>query len=217
MCHALTLSLPSQGVFHGYEDAVWEMWPREGETTIRTEDIEAKLAADGDQIAVVCFSGIQYYTGQLFDMKRITAAARAAGCRVGFDLAHAAGNAPLELHEWGPDFACWCNYKYMNSGPGNIAGAFVHERHANDESLTRLCGWWGHRKSDRFEMKHEFHPSAGAQSFMVSNPPVLCVAALRASTDLFKQAGMDRLRAKSERLTAYLEVRDLAVALRAVG
>jgi len=198
-------ALQSQGAFHGYEDAIWELWPREGETTIRTEDIEAKIAADGDQIAVVCFSGIQYYTGQLFDMQRITAAAQAAGCKVGFDLAHAVGNAPLSLHDWGCDFACWCNYKYMNSGPGNIAGAFVHEKYANDATLTRLCGWWGHRKSDRFEMNHQFHPSAGAQSFMVSNPPVLCVAALRASTDLFKQATMARLRAKSERLTAYLE------------
>ncbi len=198
-------ALQSQGSFHGYEDAIWEIWPREGETTIRTEDIEAKLAAEGDQIAVVLFGGIQYYTGQLFDMKRITTAAHKVGCKVGFDLAHAVGNAPLQLHDWGCDFACWCNYKYMNSGPGNIAGAFVHERYAHDTELKRLCGWWGHRKEDRFEMNHVFKPSAGAQSFMVSNPPVLCVATLRASTELFKQATMAKLRAKSERLTAYLE------------
>jgi kynureninase len=198
-------ALQSQGLFHGHEDAIIEMWPREGEKTLRTEDIEAKIAAEGESIACIVFSGIQYYTGQLFDMKRITDAGHAAGCKVGFDLAHAVGNAPLSLHEWGCDFACWCNYKYMNSGPGNIAGAFVHERWASDETLTRLCGWWGHRKSDRFEMEHKFIPSTGAQSFMVSNPPVLCIAALRASTDLFKQAGMERLRAKSERLTAYLE------------
>lgn len=198
-------ALQSQGVFHGYEDAIVEMWPREGEFTLRTEDIVAKIQTDGAEIATVVFSGIQYYTGQLFDMAAITAAARSAGCKVGFDLAHAVGNAPLKLHDWGCDFACWCNYKYMNSGPGNIGGIFVHERHANDQGLTRLAGWWGHRKQDRFEMEHKFIASPGAQSFMVSNPPVLCIAALRASTDLFMKAGLDRLREKSIRLTAYLE------------
>jgi len=151
------------------------------------------------------FGCVQYYTGQLFDMKAITAAGHAAGCKVGFDLAHAAGNAPLQLHEWGCDFACWCTYKYLDSGPGNIAGAFVHERYKDDHSLSRLVGWWGHRKEDRFVMEHKFIPSSGAQSFMLSNPPVLCIAALRASTDIFKEAGMSRLREKSIKLTAYLE------------
>lgn len=198
-------ALQSQGVFHGYEDAIVEMWPREGENTLRTEDIVAKIAQDGSEIAVVLFSGIQYYTGQLFDMKAISAAAREVGCKVGFDLAHAVGNAPLQLHDWGCDFACWCNYKYMNSGPGNIGGIFVHDRYENDQSLTRLAGWWGHRKQDRFEMEHKFIASPGAQSFMCSNPPVLCIAALRASTDLFMKAGLTSLREKSVRLTAYLE------------
>lgn len=200
-------ALRSQAEFHGYDgdDAIIEIWPREGETYVRTEDIVKKIEEDGDSIALVMFSGIQYYTGQLFDMKTITAAARAKNCKVGFDLAHAVGNAPIFLHDWGCDFACWCTYKYLNSGPGNIGGAFVHERHANDASLTRLVGWWGHRKEDRFEMEHTFIPSPGAQSFMMSNPPVLCTAALRASTDLFKKATMERLRKKSVSLTAYLE------------
>ena len=200
-------ALRSQAEFHGYDgdDAIIEIWPREGETYVRTEDIVKRIEEDGDSIALVMFSGIQYYTGQLFDMKTITAAARAKNCKVGFDLAHAVGNAPIFLHDWGCDFACWCTYKYLNSGPGNIGGAFVHERHANDASLTRLVGWWGHRKEDRFEMEHTFIPSPGAQSFMMSNPPVLCTAALRASTDLFKKATMERLRKKSVSLTAYLE------------
>ena len=200
-------ALQSQANFHGYgDDAIIEVWPREGETYVRTEDIVEVIKNRGDEIALVLFSGIQYYTGQLFDMKAISNAARAKGCKVGFDLAHAVGNAPLSLHDWGCDFACWCTYKYLNSGPGNIGGAFVHERYAEDETLSRLVGWWGHRKEDRFEMEHKFIPSKGAQSFMMSNPPVLCTAALRASTDLFKAATMQKLRQKSLRLTAYLEI-----------
>jgi kynureninase len=198
-------ALQSQGVLHGHEDAIIEMFPRDGEYTLRTEDIEAKIAAEGSEIAIVVFSGIQYYTGQLFEMDRITAAAHAVGCKVGFDLAHAVGNAPLKLHDWGCDFACWCNYKYMNSGPGNIGGIFVHDRYENDQTLTRMAGWWGHRKEDRFEMEHKFIASPGAQSFMVSNPPVLCIAALRASTELFMKAGMSNLREKSVKMTAFLE------------
>eukprot|EP00929_Paragymnodinium_shiwhaense_P010196 TRINITY_DN114722_c0_g1_i1.p1 TRINITY_DN114722_c0_g1~~TRINITY_DN114722_c0_g1_i1.p1 ORF type:complete len:463 (-),score=99.80 TRINITY_DN114722_c0_g1_i1:123-1511(-) len=200
-------ALQSQAQFHGFraEDAIVEMWPRDGEKTLRTEDIVSTIQKLGKEIALVMFGGVQYYTGQLFDMAAITAAAHREGCKVGFDLAHAVGNAPLQLNAWGCDFACWCNYKYMNSGPGNIGGIFVHERHKDDASLTRLVGWWGHRKEDRFQMEHKFIPSEGAQSFMMSNPPVLCIAALRASTDLFKEAGMERLRAKSVKLTAYLE------------
>ena len=203
-------AVASQITHHGYdaEEGIIEMWAREGETTVRTEDIEAMIAERGEEIAVVMFSGIQYYTGQLFQMGRITKAAHAAGCKVGFDLAHAVGNAPLHLHDWGCDFACWCTYKYLNSGPGCIGGAFVHERHKDtpqEELPGRLVGWWGHRKSDRFEMNHEFIPSPGAQSFMHSNPPVLCCATLRASTEVFARAGMENLRQKSLLLTAYLE------------
>lgn len=203
-------ALQSQVTHHGFDpqEALVELCPRQGEATLRIEDIEAVISKQGAEIAVVMIGGLQYYTGQLFDMKRITAAAKAKGCVVGFDLAHAVGNAPLQLHDWGCDFACWCTYKYLNSGPGNIAGAFVHENHAHlkaSELPGRLNGWWGHRLSDRFEMNHTFIPTPGAQSFMLSNPPVLCVAALRSSTELFAKAGMGRLRAKSLRLTAYLE------------
>lgn len=200
-------ALSSQVALHGYkpEEALVEVWPREGEDHLRTEDIIAKIDSLGDELAIVVFGCVQYYTGQLFDMEAITKAGHAVGCKVGFDLAHAAGNAPLQLHDWGCDFACWCTYKYLNAGPGGIAGAFVHERYKDDASLTRLHGWWGHRKEDRFVMEHTFVPSPGAQSFMLSNPPVLCVASLRASTDIFKEATMSRLREKSVKLTAYLE------------
>lgn len=200
-------ALQSQASFHGFDPktAIVEVWPREGETTLRTEDIVDKIHKMGSEIACIMFSGIQYYTGQLFDMEAITKAGHAEGCKVGFDLAHAVGNAPIELNKWGCDFACWCTYKYLNSGPGNIGGAYVHERYKDDAELRRLVGWWGHRKSDRFQMEHHFIPSPGAQSFMMSNPPVLCIAALRASTDLFKEATMEQLRKKSVKLTAYLE------------
>ena len=203
-------AIGSQITHHGYDakEGIIEVWAREGETTIRTEDIEKIIAERGSEIAVVMFSGIQYYTGQLFEMGRITKAAHAQGCKVGFDLAHAVGNAPLKLNEWGCDFACWCTYKYLNSGPGGIAGAFVHERYANtphEEFPGRLVGWWGHRKSDRFEMNHQFIPSPGAQAFMHSNPPVLCVASLRASTEVFMRAGLQNMRTKSVLLTQYLE------------
>jgi len=200
-------ALSSQANLHGFkpEDALVEMWPREGESHLRTEDIVAKIHELGDELAVVVFGCVQYYTGQLFDMKAITDAGHAVGSKVGFDLAHGAGNAPLHLHDWGVDFACWCTYKYLNAGPGGIAGAFVHERYKDDTSLTRLAGWWGHRKEDRFVMEHNFIASPGAQAFMLSNPSVLCVAALRASTDVFKEATMGALREKSLKLTAYLE------------
>mmetsp|Transcript_32272 Transcript_32272/g.89112 ORF Transcript_32272/g.89112 Transcript_32272/m.89112 type:complete len:467 (+) Transcript_32272:96-1496(+) len=200
-------ALQSQATFHGFkaDEAIVEVWPREGEHTLRTEDIVAKIHELKDELALVLFSGVQYYTGQCFDMAAITKAGHEAGCKVGFDLAHAVGNIRLQLHDWGCDFACWCTYKYLNSGPGNIAGAFVHERYKDDHTLTRLAGWWGHRKEDRFEMEHRFIPSPGAQSFMMSNPSVLCIAALRASTDTFKEATMDKLRGKSVKLTAYLE------------
>jgi len=201
-------AVASQIRHHGFhpDTSIIEVTPRKGENTLRTEDVEAAIAAHGDEVSLVMFGGVQYYTGQLFQMERITQAAKTKGCAVGFDLAHAVGNVPLKLHDWGCDFACWCTYKYMNSGPGNIAGAFVHERHSFSELPGRLEGWWGHRMSDRFEMEHQFVATPGAQAFMMSNPPVLCVAALRASTELFARAKMSRLRAKSVRLTAYLEV-----------
>lgn len=182
------------------------LFPRQGEEYLRTEDIVAEIQSNGSEIALVMMSGIQYYTGEFFDLKAITKVGHEQGCRVGFDLAHAVGNVPLALHEWGPDFAVWCTYKYLNSGPGGIGGCFVHERHAKDTTLPRFAGWWGHQKSDRFDMSPNFIPSEGAFGFQISNPPVLTMAALRASLDLFQQATMPALRKKSILLTAYLEL-----------
>ncbi|KAJ1647155.1 Kynureninase (L-kynurenine hydrolase) [Coemansia asiatica] len=179
--------------------------PRASEDILRTEDILRLIEERGDEIAVVMLSGVQYYTGQLFDMPRITEAARARGCIVGWDLAHAAGNVSLQLHDWNVDFACWCTYKYMNSGPGGIAGFFVHERHDNVD-LPRLTGWWGHHRDTRFQMTNQFEPAPGAAGFEISNTPVLVSAALLGSLEVFARAGgMQPLRKKSEMLTAYLE------------
>jgi len=203
--------LESQVRFHGLDPdvAIVRMCPREGELTIRTEDIAQTIASE-PQLALVMMSGVQYYTGQRFDIRQVTAAAHEAGIPIGWDLAHAVGNVPLSLHEDGVDFACWCSYKYLNSGPGGIAGCFVHQRHGAAPDLKsgpRFAGWWGHRKSDRFDMSHTFIPSPGAQGFMLSNPPVLCCATLRASLDVFDEAGgVAALRGKSELLTAYLEL-----------
>ncbi|KAJ1885250.1 Kynureninase (L-kynurenine hydrolase) [Kickxella alabastrina] len=195
----------SQAQWHGLgAGAVLLAEPRAGELVLRTDDVLALLAERGSEIAVVLLSGVQYYTGQAFDMARITAAARAAGCVVGWDLAHAAGNVALQLHAWGADFACWCTYKYLNAGPGGVAGFFVHERHGADH--PRLKGWWGHDAATRFDMTNAFAPAAGAAGFEVSNTPVLAAAALLGSLQVFARAGgMARLRAKSERLTALLE------------
>lgn len=197
----------SQIRHHGYDVAtsLVEIGPRDGEETLRTEDILAVIEREGPSTALVMLSGIQYYSGQLFDIPAITAAAQKQGCKVGWDLAHAVGNAPIFLHEWGPDFACWCTYKYINSGPGAIGGCFLHERHAEDPTLHRFAGWWGHRKTDRFAMRSAFDASPGAFGFQLSNPSVLCIAALRASLELFDEATMPRLRRKSLALTAYLE------------
>ena len=203
--------LESQVRFHGLDpaEAIVKLTARPGEVTLRTEDVVEVLARRKGELALVLMSGVQYYTGQLFDIAAISAAAREHGVACGWDLAHAAGNVPLRLHADGPDFACWCTYKYLNSGPGNIAGCFVHERHGSHGSLAtlpRFAGWWGHRKEDRFFMAHEFVPSAGAQGFMCSNPPVLCCAALRASLDCFEEAGgVAATRRKSLLLTGYLE------------
>jgi kynureninase len=200
-------AVESQVRLHGFDpdESLIELTSRAGEPYIPVAEIEALLAADGDAIALVLLPGVQYYSGQAFDMKRITAAAHKAGCKVGFDLAHAVGNLPLQLHDSGMDFAVWCNYKYMNSGPGAVAGCFVHERHAKAFDLPRLAGWWGHDKSTRFRMGAEFVPMTGAEGWQLSNPPVLGLAPLLASLELFDAAGMPALREKSLKLTGYLE------------
>lgn len=188
-------------------DGVLIARPREGERTLRTEDLEALLAERGGEIAVVWLGGVHYYTGQLLDMERITRAARRAGCLVGFDLAHAAGNAVLRLHEWNVDFAAWCSYKYLNAGPGAIGGCYIHERHGGDSTRPRFAGWWGNDPATRFRMQStpEFIPLPGVDGWQVSNPSIFAMAPLRAALDLFDRAGMPELRAKSERLTGYLE------------
>lgn len=169
-------------------DALVELEPRTGETHLRAEDIEQCIAALGDSLALVMFAGVQYFTGQVFPLARITAAAHAVGALAGFDLAHAVGNVPLALHDWECDFACWCTYKYLNCGPGGIGGCFVHERHSlTRDSRPHLAGWWGHRLSDRFDMGPAFEPCEGAYGYRLSNPPVLLLACARASLDLFDQ------------------------------
>ncbi|MGD8734009.1 MAG: kynureninase, partial [Gammaproteobacteria bacterium] len=159
----------------------------------------------GESIALVMLPGIQYYSGQRFDMPAITTAARARGCRVGWDLAHAIGNVPLALHDWDADFAVWCSYKYLNGGPGAVAGCFVHERHGQDPDLPRFAGWWGHEKATRFRMDPGFRPSPGAEGWQLSNPPIFSMAPLVPALQIFMEAGMDRLAAKSARLTGWLE------------
>jgi len=200
-------AVKSQLKYRGFEanDALLVLAPRSGEHVLRTEDIEERIAAEGELIALILLGGVNYYTGQLFDMERITAAGHERGCVVGFDLAHAAGNVPLSLHEWQVDFAVWCSYKYLNAGPGAIAGCFVHEKYANEANLPRLAGWWGHDKATRFMMGPDFIPIPGAEGWQLSNPPILQLAALRAAMEIFDEAGMERIRAKSMLLTGYLE------------
>jgi kynureninase len=187
------------------QNSLIELKPRDGETTLRTEDIEKNIIENGDEIALILLGGVNYYTGQAFDMKLITEVGHEVGAVVGFDLAHAAGNIELKLHDWDVDFAAWCSYKYLNSGPGGIAGVFVHERHAENFDLPRFAGWWGHDKETRFLMDDEFVPMRGAEGWQISNPPIFQLAALRASLDIFEEAGMKRLREKSVKLTNYLE------------
>jgi kynureninase len=182
-----------------------ELAPRPGETWLRTEDIAASIRQHGPQLSLVLLSGVQYYSGQRFDIAAITSVGHEAGAIVGFDLAHAIGNVPLSLHDDSVDFAVWCSYKYLNGGPGGIAGAFVHERHARSFHLDRLGGWWGHEEQERFEMKKGFKPMAGADGWQVSNFPVFSGAPLLASLELFKAAGLNRLRKKSIALTGYAE------------
>ncbi len=194
---------------HGLDpdQSLLQLYPREGEHYLRTEDILDVIEREGDSIALILLSGVQYYTGQFFEIEKITRAGHDKGCMVGWDLAHAVGNVVLKLHDWDVDWACWCSYKYLNSGPGSIAGVFVHEKHAHNKDLPRLAGWWGHSLRTRFDMSHPFDPEPGAFGFRLSNPPVLQCAALLASLEIFEEAGgMERLRRKSLLLTAYLEV-----------
>jgi kynureninase len=200
-------AVESQIRFHGFDPAtsLIELTPLPGESCLRDEDIESVIERAGNDTALILLGGLNYATGQAFDMARITRSGHARGCVVGFDLAHAAGNLHLKLHEWGPDFAVWCSYKYLNGGPGCVAGCFVHERHARSWDLPRLAGWWGHDEKSRFEMGPKFQPMSGADGWQLSNPSILSLAALRASMDIFHEASMERLRAKSVSLTSYLE------------
>lgn len=200
-------AVASQIKFRALEpaDCLIELTPREGESTLRTEDIIETIEREGDSIALIMLGGVNYYTGQAFEMREITDAGHKVGAVVGFDLAHAAGNVELKMHDWGVDFAAWCSYKYLNAGPGAVGGAFVHERHADCDDLVRFAGWWGHDKATRFLMGPEFHAIPGAEGWQVSNPPILQMAALRASLEIFDEAGISALRKKSERLTGYLE------------
>lgn len=200
-------AMESQVKFHGfrYEDAVIEVSPRAGEYALRTEDILEVIENNRDSVALVMFSGVQYYTGQAFDIEVITKAAHAAGAVAGFDLAHAAGNLKLNLHDWQVDFAVWCSYKYLNSGPGGVSGVFVHEKHGENPDLPRFAGWWGHKEDVRFKMQKGFIPEKGAAGWQLSNAPVLSMAVHKASLEIFDRAGMDRLVAKSKLLTGYLE------------
>ncbi len=200
-----TYAFASQIAFHGGDpdrDLV-EVQPRAGEHTLRTEDIVAKINELGEELALVCFGGVNFYTGQAFDMAAITKAAHAVGAVAGFDLAHAAGNLHLQLHDSGADFACWCSYKYLNSGPGSVAGAFVHQRHLG-KGLPLFAGWWGHDKAERFKMERTFKPMSTAEAWQVSNAPVFSMAVHRVALEQFDRAGIANLRAKSEQLTGYL-------------
>jgi kynureninase len=196
----------TQAKYHGFNpgDAVIEIAPREGEHTLRTEDIITTIQAHGDSVAAVVFGGVNYYTGQLFDMKAITEATHAAGAYAGFDLAHAAGNVELHLHEWEADFACWCSYKYLNSGPGGVAGAYIHEKHVTNKELPRFAGWWGYKKEARFKMEKGFDAIPTAEGWQVSNAPVLSMAAHKAALDIFEEAGIDQLHKKRKELSGYL-------------
>lgn len=199
-------AVKSQAEFHGHDptDAVIEVEPEEGNDVISDDDIFSAIDRHADELALVLFSGVHYYTGQAYDLPRIAKAAREAGANVGFDLAHAVGNVPLELHDSGADFAAWCNYKYMNAGPGAVGGYFVHERHADDDDLPRFEGWWGNNPETRFEMRPDFDPQHGAGAWQLSNAPLFSLAPLEVSLDLFEKAGLDNLREKSLALTDYM-------------
>ncbi len=196
----------SQVRYHGFDpvDAIIEVNPGEGENIICTEDILSAIQQHGAETALVLFGGVNYYTGQLFDMKAITDAAHKVGAYAGFDLAHAAGNTELKLHEWNVDFACWCSYKYLNSGPGGVSGVYIHQQHTMNKELPRFAGWWGYTKDTRFKMEKGFEPIPTAEGWQLSNAPVLSMAAHKASLDIFDEAGMDNLIVKSKLLSGYL-------------
>jgi kynureninase len=200
-------AVESQVKFHGfdYKKSVIEIAPRAGEYALRTEDIIAAIEEHGSSLALVMFSGVQYYTGQVFDVKALTDAAHKVGAIAGFDLAHAAGNVRLNLHNWDVDFAVWCSYKYLNSGPGGVSGAFIHQRHINNPAIPRFAGWWGHDEEVRFRMEKGFIPQSGAAGWQLSNAPVFSMAVHKASLNIFDEAGMDSLTAKSKTLTVFLE------------
>jgi len=200
-------AVESQLRHHGYDDKegliLWKA--RKGEELANYDDLEAILNQHGDEIALVMIGGVNYYTGQFFDLKRITDLGHKHGCVVGFDCAHGAGNVQLNLHDSGADFAVWCTYKYLNSGPGSLSGAFVHERHANNKDLNRFTGWWSHNKKTRFRMRDDFDQLPGAEGWQLSNPPILSMAAIRASLDVIQEAGFDKLCEKSKVLIGYFE------------
>ena len=200
-------AIESQVKLHGFlpEQTIREIEPMPGTAEIRTEDILAAIAEEGDQLAMVMIGGVNYYSGQVFDMQSITRAAHQVGAVAGFDLAHAIGNIEMKLHEWNVDFAVWCSYKYLNSGPGSVAGAFIHEKHCSNADTFRLTGWWGHNKERRFLMEPEFLPILTAEGWQMSNAPVLSMAAHRAALELFAKAGISKLNEKSRKLTAYTE------------
>lgn len=197
----------SQVNFHGFkpDEVIVEVKRREGEHNIRLEDILAKIDEVGEELALVLIGGVNYYTGQVFDMKTITEAGHKQGAYVGWDLAHAAGNIKMELHDWGVDFAAWCSYKYMNSGPGNASGFFVHEKHHSNNELPRFAGWWGHNKERRFKMEPVFDPVRGAAGWQISNLPILSLAPYLASVEMFAEIGMEQLILKRDKITSYLE------------
>ncbi|WP_339703303.1 kynureninase [uncultured Marixanthomonas sp.] len=200
-------AMESQLHFHGYDSKegliLWK--PREGEELCRFEDLEAIMKEQGDEIALLMIGSTNYYSGQSYPLKKITELGHKYNCKVGFDLAHGAGNIQPNLHEMGADFAVWCSYKYLNSGPGSLGGCFVHERHANNKDLKRFAGWWGHNKETRFNMRKDFDALPGAEGWQLSNPPILSMAAIRASLDVFEEAGFENLRKKSVKLTGFLE------------
>ena len=200
-------AVESQLRHHGFDDKegliLWK--PREGEELLHYEDLEAILESHGDEIALIMIGGVNYYTGQYFNLKRITELGHKHNCIVGFDCAHGAGNVELNLHDSRADFAVWCTYKYLNSGPGSLAGCFVHERHAYNKNLNRFTGWWSHNKQTRFNMRHEFDVLPGAEGWQLSNPPILSMAAIKASLDIFNEVGIKKLTKKSKKLTGYFE------------
>ncbi|MDN3492895.1 kynureninase [Winogradskyella bathintestinalis] len=200
-------AVESQLRHHGFDDKegliLWK--PRKDEELLRYDDLESILKKHGNEIALIMIGGVNYYTGQFFDFKRITDLGHNYGCKVGFDCAHGAGNVNLDLHNSGADFAVWCTYKYMNSGPGSLSGCFVHERHAYNQNLNRFTGWWSHNKATRFNMRREFDVIPGAEGWQLSNPPILSMAAIRASLDMFNEVGLEKLIEKSKNLTGYLE------------